>query len=201
MKELLFCAAAYVIGSIPFGLIVGRLVGAVDVREYGSGNIGASNVMRTVGRKAGIVVLALDVLKGALPVWAAVTFLESPLAVAGVAVFAVAGHIWPVFLGLKGGKGIATTLGVLIALDWRVALLLFAAWAVCLAATRYISLSSMIAAALLPFVIWSFGDPWEYVAGCALISLFAIWRHKSNIVRLRSGTEYKFGEWAGTERR
>lgn len=201
LNELLFCVAAYLIGSIPFGLIVGKLVGSVDVRKHGSGNIGASNVMRTVGRGAALLVLALDVLKGAFPVWAALSYLESPAWVAAVAVFAVVGHNWPVFLRFKGGKGIATTLGVLIALDWRVALLLLGVWIASVWITRYISLSSLVGAALLPFLLWLFGSPVEYVAGGALISLFAFWRHRSNIVRLRLGTEYKFGERAGSERR
>jgi len=201
LNELLFCVAAYLIGSIPFGLIVGKVFGSVDVRQHGSGNIGTSNVMRTVGKGAALLVLVLDVLKGTLPVWAAIAYGASPLGVAAVALFAVVGHNWPIFLGFQGGKGIATTLGVLFALDWRVALLLLAIWIVCVAITRYISLSSLIAAAILPFLVWLFGNPAEYVAGGALISLFAFWRHKSNIARLRAGTEYKFGERAGTERR
>ena len=201
MIEFLFCLAAYLFGSVPFGLIVGRLAGSVDIRKLGSGNIGTSNVLRTVGKGPAILVLLLDVAKGTLPVWAALHYGLSPAAVAAVAVSAVVGHICPAFLGFNGGKGIATTLGVLIALDWRIAVILLLIWIASVAVTRYISLSSLVAAALLPVLLAGLGHPLEIVGGGLVISILAFWRHKSNIARLKAGTEYKFGERAGSERR
>src|SRR5690606_955901 len=199
MTGFVLLLGSYLLGSIPFGLIVGKLWGSVDVREHGSGNIGTSNVMRTVGKAAATVVLVLDVLKGAVPVAAAQGLGLSDWNVAAAGFGAVAGHVWSVFLKFNGGKGIATALGVALALDLRVAAALLAVWALVVFATRYISVASLTGAVAMPVLLWALGHDPQYVASAALISLLAFWRHRSNLSRLLAGTEYRFGERA-TER-
>lgn len=194
MTAFLIVCASFLLGSIPFGLIVGKLWGSVDVRRHGSGNIGTSNVLRTVGRGAGALVLILDVIKGTVPVMAAMSLGFSDWVIAATAFAAVAGHMWSVFLNFKGGKGVATTLGVLIAVDYRLALALVVLWLVVVAATRYISLGSLVAAVGLPIMAWMMGLGVEYVTTGVLIGLSVMIRHRSNIERLRTGTEYRFGE-------
>lgn len=200
MTAFWIVCASFLLGSIPFGLIVGKLWGSVDVRQHGSGNIGTSNVMRTVGKGAGALVLVLDVLKGAVPVMAATSLGLSDAAVAAAGFAAVAGHMWSAFLKFKGGKGVATTLGVLIALDYRLALSLLAIWLAVVIATRYISVGSLVAALCLPMLTWTFGHGTEYVVAGALICLLVFWRHRSNIERLRAGKEFRFGERAAGAR-
>lgn len=192
--------ASFLLGSIPFGLIVGKLWGSVDVRKYGSGNIGTSNVMRTVGKGAAVCVLVLDVLKGALPVMAALSLDAADWVVAAAGLAAVGGHIWSFFLKFQGGKGIATTLGVVWALDPRLAGALVLTWLLVLFVTRFISVASLAAALVLPVYTWLFGHGVEYVINGAIIALIVFWRHRSNIQRLRAGTEYRFGERATTAR-
>lgn len=202
MNQLALILGTYLLGAVPFGWVVGRVWGSIDVRQVGSGNIGTSNVMRTLGKGPALVVLLLDVLKGTLPVALARSMELSPSTVIAVAVGAVVGHVWPVFLRFRGGKGIATTLGVAIGLDWRLALSLLGVWLVVLLATRYISVASMTAAIALPLLVWALGHPQAYVVGGLLISALALLRHRSNVSRLLAGTEYRFGERVrGTERR
>lgn len=202
MNEPVLIALAYVLGAVPFGWVVGKAWGSVDVRKVGSGNIGTSNVMRTVGKTAAICVLVLDVVKGALPVLLARALHFSPWGVIGVAVAAVVGHVWPVFLRFNGGKGIATTLGAAIGLDLRLALLLLGLWFVTLLATRYISVASLVAAVALPVFVWALGHSTAFIVGGSFISALAMWRHRANLRRLLSGTEYRFGERVqGAERR
>lgn len=196
MYAYLLLIASFFLGSIPFGLIVGKLWGSVDVRRHGSGNIGASNVMRTVGKGAAAVVLVFDVLKGATPVMAARSLELSEWIVALSGLCAVAGHIWSVFLSFNGGKGIATTLGVVLAVDWRLGLSLFLVWLLVLVLTRYISVASLAGAVCLPLFAWALGHGPEHVASGLVISLLAFMRHRSNMSRLRAGTEYRFGERA-----
>lgn len=191
---------SFLLGSIPFGLIVGKVWGSIDVRQHGSGNIGTSNVMRTVGKAAAGAVLVLDVLKGTLPVVAAMSLGVPDWAVAATAFAAVAGHMWSVFLNFEGGKGVATTLGVAIALDLWLALSLVLVWVAVLIVTRYISVGSLASALSLPALTWFLGHGSEYVIVGALICLLVFIRHRSNIERLRAGTEYRFGERAATAR-
>lgn len=202
MNQLALILGTYLLGAIPFGWVVGRVWGSIDVRRVGSGNIGTSNVMRTLGKGPALVVLLLDVVKGTLPVVFAKSLHLSPPAVISVAVAAVVGHIWSAFLRFNGGKGIATTLGVAIGLDWRLALSLLGVWLVVLLATRYISVASMTAAVALPFIVWALGHPQAHVVGGLCISALALFRHRSNLRRLLEGNEYRFGERVrGTERR
>jgi glycerol-3-phosphate acyltransferase PlsY len=193
---------AYLIGSIPSGYLVGRIKG-VDLRKVGSGNIGATNALRVLGKKWGYLVFAADFLKGWLAVGvgfaAASHFPPDHAILAGIiaAVFAMVGHIFPVWLGFKGGKGIATSGGIMIGLfpGW-VFLCGLVVWVVFFYAMRYVSVASIAAAISLPVssgILMLFGRcDWRLVIIAALMCALAIWRHKSNIERLLAGTEKKF---------
>ena len=195
MGSVLAIITSYLVGSIPFGLIIGKLWAGIDVREYGSGNIGTSNVLRTVGPWAAITVFALDVAKGALAVYlGTLAGGEYVRIMAGVA--AIVGHNWPIYLRFKGGKGIATSLGVVMTLYAVVAGVLLELWIIIVWITRYISLASLAVAFLFPVFLLVFDAPWTYVLAGVLISAFAIHRHRDNIKRLLGGTEHKIGEKA-----
>ncbi len=185
----------YLLGSIPFGLLIGKLWGRIDVRDYGSGNIGFSNVLRTVGTWPSLFVLLLDAGKGAVAVILARHLLGLDafwVLIAGMA--AIAGHNWPLYLKFKGGKGVATTAGVIISIAPLVAFIVMTIWLISLAVSRYISLSSLIAAVSLPILFFVFGFPSIYLGLAVLLSLFVIVRHVPNIQRLLAGTEFKFGQ-------
>ncbi len=196
----LLVAAGYLLGSVPFGVVVGRLLGGVDPRTVGSGNIGASNVTRSAGKMAGALTLLLDAAKAALPMLAARALLSrlgaSPGSAeawsvgAGLASFA--GHLWPVWLRFQGGKGVATALGVFLVLAPMAALLAFGAFAVGYGATRIAavgSLSGVAVAVIAAFMIHGGGSivPW---AGL-LVALLIVWRHRGNIQRMIAGNENK----------
>ena len=182
--------SAYLLGSVPTGFVLGHLMG-IDVRRGGSGNIGASNVVRLVGWKAGVITLLADVAKGLIPVLVAVhlSFNSNGQALTGLAAFL--GHLYPVFLKFRGGKGVATALGVVLGLAPWVILALLPVFIVVVWLTRWISLASLCAAVLAPPGVWlfSYGRPvfWATLVIGALI----IWRHRENIQRLRAGTEAK----------
>ena len=206
--DVLYLIAAYLAGSIPFGLLMGFARG-VDIRTRGSGNIGATNAMRVLGKPLGIVCFLLDVLKGAVPVLIVgsiegffgrrdLSMAESWLWV-GVAVFTVLGHCFPVWLRFKGGKGVATGFGAMLA-AWPIttpaAVVGFVVWFATVRITRYVSLASMLGACSLPIGIALRGDltntlPFVLVTG--LLALLVIWRHRSNIQRLMKGEEPKSG--------
>lgn len=195
MLGVIAVIVSYLIGSIPFGLIIGKLWANLDVREYGSGNIGTSNVLRTVGPSAAIIVFALDVGKGALAVYlGSLAGGDVIKLLAGVA--AIAGHNWPIYLRFKGGKGIATSLGAVISLTPVIALVLLGLWIIIVGVTRYISLASLAAAFLFPIFLIILHAPLTYILAGICISAFAIYRHRSNIQRLLAGTELKIGEKA-----
>jgi glycerol-3-phosphate acyltransferase PlsY len=187
---LLLCS--YCIGSIPTGLLLAKAFGGVDIRTQGSGNIGATNVYRTLGRKVGILTLIGDCLKGLLPVLAAKA-LQLPvewIALIGLAAFL--GHIFPVFLRFKGGKGVATALGVFLAAAPLAVLGALATFILVLMSWRYVSLASIAAAAVMPlFTTLIYRAP-TFVAMSVVISVIVILKHHENIRRLRNGTENKF---------
>jgi glycerol-3-phosphate acyltransferase PlsY len=192
-------ALAYLLGSIPFGYLLVRFFRKQDIRASGSGNIGATNVARSGGKLLGILTLLLDTLKGTLAVLIAMHFapsLHGPsnLAVAA-AVLACMGHIFPVWLGFKGGKGIATALGVFIALVPPVALASLVIFALIVAVTRLVSLGSILAAASIPFLaIWLVPIHSAFLlSGLSIISVVCILKHHANIVRLLHGQEPRFG--------
>nr|WP_309721384.1 glycerol-3-phosphate 1-O-acyltransferase PlsY [Armatimonas sp.] len=182
------CLLAFLFGAIPFGLVIGKLKG-VDLRTKGSGNIGASNAMRELGKPLGALVFMLDTLKGWLPVFAAHQLGFSPEWLVGVGLAAVFGHIYSPFMRFKGGKGVATALGVLLGLDWRVALIAFGIFIVVVAVTDYISVGSISAAVAQAALFWVFADPLPMKLFGAVVGLFVIVRHHSNIQRLLKGEE------------
>ncbi|MGE5576687.1 MAG: glycerol-3-phosphate 1-O-acyltransferase PlsY [Syntrophothermus sp.] len=193
-------AAGYLLGNLPFGLLVGKIFYKIDVRLHGSGNIGTTNIFRTIGPGPALAVLIGDAGKGALAVllgWLAGNGAPEWMFLAGAA--AIVGHNWPVVLGFKGGRGIATSLGVLITLMPTVTLLLLGIWLVVLALSRYVSLASIIAAMALPVALLFFPQPRIYTLGSLVLSAFALYKHLPNIKRLRAGKEFKLGQKISTD--
>jgi len=192
---IIFIIAAYLIGSIPTGLICGRLLKGIDIRDYGSGNIGATNVFRVVGKLPGIIVLIIDILKGFVPV---VMFpyttgmpVSEGLCCARVLIGAavISGHNWTVFANFKGGKGIATGAGVFLAISPFSAGITLVLFCIIVALTKYISLGSICSAVVLPILLLLFKSPLEYTLFGLIMGLIVIYRHKENIKRLIKGTE------------
>lgn len=189
---LIWAAIGYLLGSIPFGLVITRLLGLGDLRQIGSGNIGATNVLRTGNKGAALATLILDSGKGAAAVLLARYFAGDMAALfAGAAAFL--GHCFPVWLGFKGGKGVATFLGTLIALHWPLGLAACGLWLVTALATRISSLSALVAAAASPVIAAVLGMMPLAVATAFMAALIFI-RHRANIARLRDGTEPRIGK-------
>jgi len=188
----LLVVAAYLIGSLPTGYILAALAG-VDIRESGSGNIGATNVARVVGMRQGILTLAADTLKGLVPVATAHQLgVDAPTA-GLVAAAAFLGHLYPVFLKFRGGKGVATALGVFLGLAPMATLIIILVFAVVVMISRTVSLSSMAAAVAAPVTFWILSYSWISIGVSAFIALMILLRHRDNIQRLRAGTESRFG--------
>jgi len=197
LPSVLAVLAAYLIGSLSFAVIVSRGMGLEDPRRYGSGNPGATNVLRSGNRKAALLTLAFDALKGYVPVMLALRFGPawglSEMAVSFVGLAAFVGHLWPVFFGFKGGKGVATAAGVLLALNPWLGAATLLTWLIIAAFFRYSSLASIIAALFAPFyelLIW--GATPSLLAICVM-SLLLLWRHQSNMRKLFAGTESRIG--------
>ena len=191
-------AIAYLLGSIPVGLIVGKFWRGIDIRQFGSGNIGASNILRTLGPAAAIVVFIGDTLKGTLAVLLCKALgLPDVLVVAG-GLLAVVGHNWSVFLSFSGGRGVATALGILIGLDWRVAAIGFGSWVALVAITRYISVASMLAVAIALFAMTALDGRLPFVGVTWVMALFIWVKHVPNLKRLHEGTEFKIGQKVAT---
>ncbi|HET7560173.1 MAG TPA: glycerol-3-phosphate 1-O-acyltransferase PlsY [Limnochordia bacterium] len=187
--------AAFFLGAVPFGYLIGRLNG-VDVRAKGSGNIGTSNVLRTVGAAAAASVLIFDVFKAAVPVWVAAALGYDQTAAFWAGTAAVLGHTFSPFLRFKGGRGVASTLGVVIAAAPWVAVWCAAIWLVLVALTRFISLGSLVAAAAVPVILLLERAPTGVVAAAVLLFLLILLRHQPNIKRLVQGNENRIGERA-----
>jgi glycerol-3-phosphate acyltransferase PlsY len=192
LKELIFVFFAYLVGSIPTGLLLAKAFAGVDIREAGSGNIGATNVYRTLGRKVGLLTLVGDCLKGLIPVAAAYAlgFTTPWIALIGLAAFL--GHVYTVFLGFKGGKGVATALGVFLAVSPLAVLGALAVFSLVLFKWRYVSLASISAAAVVPSLVALIDKRPEIVGMSIIIAAMVIWKHRENIKRLRQGTENRF---------
>jgi len=187
--EWLFVPAAYLIGSVSSAIIICRLMGLPDPREQGSGNPGATNVMRIGGKKAAGITLLGDLLKGLIPVYGANLFGVPIELLAATGLAAFLGHLYPVFFGFKGGKGVATTIGVLLGYSWFLGLAFVATWLAIYKISKISSLSALIAAVLAPAYAWFIlGSP-TLVAASALMTAVLLWRHKSNIQRLLAGEE------------
>ena len=184
---------AYLIGSVPFALLLARRWGAADLRRIGSGNLGAANVLRASGVKAGVLVAVLDITKGAVSVMLAQRFADHAAAPAAAGLAAIVGHIYPVWLRFRGGKGVATACGVFsvltpFAIPPALGIFVVAVWL-----TRYISLGSMLASVALPPIAYATGSPAPAVAAAFVASAIIVFRHRSNLVRLRTGTERRIG--------
>ena len=196
MLSVLLLLGGYLLGSVPTGLIAGRAHG-VDVRRSGSGNIGMANVLRTAGKGAAVITMVGDMLKGFVPVLVARLLTENEWVAAGVALAAVVGHCWPVFLGFKGGKGVATGAGTSIALAPVVGLALFAFWWIVVLISRYTSLGAIAVMVLGPIVFLLSGQPWPYIAYSVAGGALVLYRHRENARALWNGTERKIGEKSG----
>lgn len=193
MTPVLLLAAAYLIGGIPFGYVVVKLKTGRDVRSMGSGNIGATNVLRTTGRTVAIVTLLLDVVKGFVAVWLMARYTDSPFWTSAAAIAVMAGHAYPVFLKFRGGKAVASFIGAFLYLTPLPLFAVLAVFAITVAATRYISLGSILAAGTFPLAVWLILHPAAPVVIAALIAGgFIVVRHKANIQRIRAGNEYVF---------
>lgn len=190
--SLLLLAVAYLLGSFPSGLVLARIFAGTDVRQVGSGNIGAANTARAAGVKVGVLVAILDALKGMIPVLLGRLLGLDPTALALLAGAAVLGHDFTIFLRFRGGKGVATTLGVALVLAPAVAALSIAAFVILVLIWRYTSAASLSALALLPVLLLLTRQPPAYVALAILLLLLAVAKHRGNIVRLMSGTEPRF---------
>ncbi len=197
---ILWGAVGYLLGSIPFGLLLTRAFGIGNLRDIGSGNIGATNVLRTGNKKAAALTLLLDGAKGAVAVLLARAWAGEDAAQLA-ALMAFLGHCYPVWLGFKGGKGVATFLGILLALVWPVGALCCATWVAAVALSRISSLGALVAAALSTPYMFLLGRMEAVVLGIVL-TLLIYWRHRTNLARLRAGTEPKVGsKTSGTSAR
>jgi glycerol-3-phosphate acyltransferase PlsY len=213
IKYLAIAVIAYLVGAIPFGLIVSRRMGNVDIRQHGSGNIGATNVFRTLGTKPGLITGLLDLGKAALAVWLSMLIIgDDPFMVAGrdihvqfaqclAAIMVMVGHNWSVYVGFKGGKGVACFLGGLLVINWMVALVGLAAGIIVALTTRYVSLGSMLASlcvflAMVILALLAIVAPLYAVYGL-VAAVLIIFQHRSNITRLHAGTELKLGGRSG----
>jgi acyl phosphate:glycerol-3-phosphate acyltransferase len=190
--EIIVMIFSYLLGSIPTGYIVGALSG-IDIRKVGSGNIGATNVARVVGKKRGLLTLIVDVGKGFIPVFVAGWLELSHTAVALVAILAFLGHLYPVFLKFQGGKGVATALGALLALAPMGTVILMVVFALVAVSSRLVSLSSIVAALAAPITLWSLFYPPSVIATGVFFAVMILVRHRDNIQRLFAGTEPRFG--------
>ena len=188
----LLVLTAYLLGSVPTGYIVGALAG-VDVRKVGSGNVGATNVVRVVGKRQGIFTLVADAAKGFVPVIFALNLGLTPVATAFVGIAAFLGHLYPVFLRFRGGKGVATALGVFLGLAPWATVGLIMVFAAVLLTTRFVSLSSMVAAVLAPVALWLLSYPPVSIGVSFFIAVMIVLRHRENIQRLLSGAEPRCG--------
>ncbi|OSI12721.1 glycerol-3-phosphate acyltransferase [Neisseria canis] len=198
MANLLAVVAAYLIGSLSFAVIVSKIYGMDDPRTYGSGNPGATNVLRSGKKKAAALTLLGDALKGLVAVWLALALQDSlglsDATIAAVAVAALVGHMWPVFFGFKGGKGVATALGVLLALSWPTALVCAAVWLVMAFGFKVSSLAALAATLLSPIAAYFLMPYGSWKRATLIIALLVLFRHKSNIEKLLKGEESKIGD-------
>ena len=198
LTSLGMLVGAYILGSVPFAVVFSRLFGLQDPRTYGSGNPGATNVLRSGNKAAAALTLIGDAAKGWLAVWLAIHFKTSPFLIAGVAIAVFLGHLYPIFLKFKGGKGVATAFGIMIAIEPILALATMATWIIMAVFFRFSSLAALTCAVFAPFyyffggmLVWSSHLP--IGAALIVIALFLLYRHKTNIQRLIAGTEPRIG--------
>ena len=180
---------AFLVGSIPFGYLIGRAFYRTDIRAQGSGNIGAMNAMRSLGKRGAVAVLVLDALKGLVPVVLMQRFAPGDLAVALAAALAVVGHCYSPWLGFKGGKGVATSIGALIGIAWPAAAIAVAGWALGALLTRYSSVGSMLGTAAAAVALWFLTHSPVLAAYGVFATVLIVYAHRENLARLRAGTE------------
>ncbi len=194
LVPVVWIVAAYLLGSIAFGILVSKLFGLPDPRTVGSGNPGATNVLRSGKKLAAVLTLLGDAFKGWFPVWLALQsgMLMWVVSAVGLAVFF--GHLYPIYHGFKGGKGVATALGVMVAISPLLGLATLVTWIVVFAIFRYSSLAAIMAAALAPVYAWLLLPYKYYVMTVLVMSAWLVWRHRSNIQKLLAGTESDFGK-------
>ncbi len=193
LTDITCVVLAYLMGSISSAILVARLLGLPDPRSQGSGNPGATNMLRLGGKRAAIVTLIGDMLKGVLPLLLARALGASDVALAGTAAAAFLGHLYPAFFGFQGGKGVATLFGTLLGLNWLVGFMVLGTWLLMAILFRYSSLAALIASALAPaYLAWLQPVPAFILAVCGMVVLL-FWRHRSNISKLIAGTEGKIG--------
>ncbi len=195
MSEIILVLVCYLLGSIPFSYIFSKVFGGVDIRAKGTGNVGATNVLRTLGIKIALASLLGDFCKGVLAAWLGFNIGGDTLG-ALCASAVVIGHCWPIFLGFRGGKGVATSAGVLLVLIPPVMFMILLTFITVIAVTRYVSLGSVFGAAMLPFILMLMHQPWSYIIMGFALSAMVIFRHRGNIERLLKGTEKKINEKA-----
>lgn len=188
---------SYLLGSLSFSILIAKWVKGIDIRQHGSGNAGATNTLRVLGKGPGLFVFILDIAKGVAAVWLGHAFSENGLLPVLCGLAAIIGHNWPVWFKFKGGKGIATTIGVIATLAFVPALLAGIAAIVIIALTRYVSLGSLVFAALTPIGIALLHYSLPLLLGSLVLAVFAFIRHRSNIVKLLQGTENKLGAKKG----
>lgn len=193
MLSMILIAAAYLIGSISFAVLVSRALGLPDPHTYGSGNPGATNVLRTGCKRAAVLTLIGDGLKGGIALWlaqrAGVLAEISEATLAGVALAAFLGHLFPVYFRFKGGKGVATAAGILLVMDWRLGIAVLLVWLTVALLTRYSSLAAISSAALAPLIGFFLLGPGYSTGAVLLIALLMVWRHGANLRKLLDGTE------------
>ncbi|MES9966027.1 MAG: glycerol-3-phosphate 1-O-acyltransferase PlsY [Sedimenticola sp.] len=199
MIDTLLILGAYLLGSISSAIIVCKLMGLPDPRTEGSNNPGATNVLRIGGKKAAAITLLGDSLKGFIPVLIANLMGVDPMVLAGVALAAFLGHLYPVFFGFKGGKGVATALGVQFGLGWQIGGTIALLWLFMAKVVNISSLSALVSMALAPMVVWYFSPYPELVGMQIILSLILFWRHRSNIRNLLQGSEGKISKQSGSD--
>ncbi|MGH7204644.1 MAG: glycerol-3-phosphate 1-O-acyltransferase PlsY [Nitrospiraceae bacterium] len=186
----------YLLGSIPFGLVVAKCLGTVDPRTAGSRNIGFTNVLRLSGKTAGLLTLAGDMGKGWLVAWTAAQTFDREAVVAAIALTPIVGHLYSVFLGFKGGKGVATAMGAVVGMAPLVGVVIMLIWLVTVAVWRYSSGAALVAFGMLPIVAAVLGGSWVLVLVSVVVSILIVVRHRENLVRLWSGTEPKIWDFS-----
>ncbi len=194
--KIIVALASYLAGSIPTGYLLVRLSGRKDVREYGSGSTGATNVLRLKGWRVALPVAVFDILKGFLPVFLAAKWFADPVFAAFCGLLAVVGHCFPFSIGFRGGKGVATSLGAFAAIAWAPCLGSLGLFLIMIGLTRYVSLGSIVGSLAFPVIHFAAGGPPVVAAVALAIAALIVVRHRSNIRRLLAGTEHKFGEKA-----
>ena len=192
----IFPGMAYLIGSFSTAIITCKIMGIEDPRNTGSNNPGATNVLRHGGKKAAIITLFGDMLKGLIPVLIVVQLQADNLTIGLVGLFALLGHVFPVYYGFKGGKGVATYYGAILGINWQAGLIALAIWLIVAVLLKISSISALVSILLAPLVLWHFSQSIELCSAAAFMSLIVFWRHKRNIKSILTGSEAKIGKSA-----